>query len=69
MLVDGGVKTSALAAAAAAAALQYRFWQRFFNQMFEYFSKEALDVLMCISARAEVVRHPEPRPSQVGTRC
>eukprot|EP00983_Pelagomonas_calceolata_P075870 1153194-Pelagomonas_calceolata.AAC.7 len=40
-----------------------RWWHKVFEQLYEYFSKDALDALMCVSARAEVVRHPEPKPS------
>lgn len=42
-----------------------RWWNKVFEQLYEYFSKDALDALMCVSARAEVVRHPEPKPSSV----
>ncbi|KAF5831414.1 hypothetical protein DUNSADRAFT_13149 [Dunaliella salina] len=42
---------------------QMRWWHKVFEQLYEYFGKDALDALMCVSARAEVVRHPEPKPS------
>ena len=45
--------------------LQMQLWYKVFEQLFEYFGKETLDALMCVSARAEVVRHPEPKPSSV----